>query len=375
MKKLSRYVTNPVWVIPIALFFLAKFFAFFIAYFFCNDDPSIGCWMRWDSALYLQIAERGHDLFHCTPGLGDVDKWCGNAGWAPLYPWLIRLVSYSGISPLWAGYLLSAFFFLLYLLFVGKIAQINSFKIENWMVVALAAFCPGNIYFHAVFPLSLAACCMAVLIYQLQKEKYLYAGIAGYFGVMSYGIGFFLLAAAGIFSVILFFKDRKKMLPFTAQTLGLSLAGLLTIFGYDQWKTGHWNAMFLIQEKYGHSLNSPLKMLGIHLQMLQESKGMMVWVEIQNLVVLAMVLFMAFWMIRSKSLGPIRFFYALYLFFFWFLPYSASSHVALYRNAAMLGPGYAAPAKLPLWLLAIILAVFILLSIPMGQLFIQGAIV
>ncbi len=52
-------------------------------------DWSVECWKRWDSFHYLTIALDGYTLVPCDEQGG----WCGNTGWAPLYPWLIRYIA------------------------------------------------------------------------------------------------------------------------------------------------------------------------------------------------------------------------------------------------------------------------------------------
>jgi len=61
---------------------------------------------RWDSDHYLSIASSGYELFSCArlPGY-DPAAWCGNSGWLPGYPALIRIVETFQISGETAGFL------------------------------------------------------------------------------------------------------------------------------------------------------------------------------------------------------------------------------------------------------------------------------
>jgi hypothetical protein len=95
MSLLRKYASI---LIPLTVFLLASLFAWWIAG--AGNCWSGGfhpdCWVRWDSALYMQIAEQGHTLFYCGPGQGypeGAKDWCGNSGWAVLYPFLMFLVS------------------------------------------------------------------------------------------------------------------------------------------------------------------------------------------------------------------------------------------------------------------------------------------
>jgi hypothetical protein len=54
-------------------------------------------WMHWDAFQYLDQAAHGYTLFHCNL-FGGLERWCGNAGWFPGYPWLIRAASLAGVD-------------------------------------------------------------------------------------------------------------------------------------------------------------------------------------------------------------------------------------------------------------------------------------
>ena len=64
-----------------------------------NVEFSAAPWLRWDSFHYLSIAKDGYTAQTCGEFI------CGNTGWFPLYPALIRLVAAAGTS-----YSYSAFF-------------------------------------------------------------------------------------------------------------------------------------------------------------------------------------------------------------------------------------------------------------------------
>lgn len=380
--KAYNTLRQPYILIPLVVFFMAKVFAFFLAIQGnCLSVFGPNCWVRWDSALYLDIAQNGHSLFMCGPDQGyssiSTTDWCGNAGWAPLYPWLIRILSATtGMATAIAGIILSTIFFFSFLLVCSKLVDIKTFNIRNWLILTLIAFCPGNIYFHAVFPLSLVAFLLSLFFFYLKNESYLKAGLAGFLAVLSYSIGFFLIAVIAAYGLVLFFKSRDHFLKFSLQCGIITVAGLLVLFVYDFYSTGHWDAVFLIQSKYGHGLNSPLKLLGQHWQKLvSESWSIKSWIEIQNLFMVFYVTFAALFILLKQKGNVFRFFHIFFLMVFWFIPLGASFEVALYRNAAVLGPGHSFLTKAPLWLLGMLLMIFMILSYFMGILFIQSILV
>ena len=54
-------------------------------------------WGRWDSGQYLPIADKGYIYERCA-GVANrgPEDWCGNAGWFPGYPYLMRVGPWFG---------------------------------------------------------------------------------------------------------------------------------------------------------------------------------------------------------------------------------------------------------------------------------------
>ncbi|MBL7810981.1 MAG: hypothetical protein JNL57_02060 [Bacteroidetes bacterium] len=353
------------------VFVLARVAAAFIALEGnCQAGFTPDCWMRADSGLYLRIAQHGHTLF---PWEGHAGMWQGTAGWAPLYPLFIAvLTALLKTDPAMTALWLSWIFQMAYLLVVARLWEVNNFQLRHWLGISIAAFAPGSIYLHALFPVSLACFLLALVMLQLRREKYLSAGVFSCLAVLSYGIGFFLLAVLGMEAFRRWMAEKKLPWYFLLKTLIPALAGLFLWFGYDQWVTGHWNALFLIQSKYGHGIQSPLKMLGIRWQhLISEPFSLSSWIEIQNLTMTAYVLISLFisWKERNR---PFVLFEGMWMLFYWFLPLSASTDVALYRNSAMLGPAHAMHRKRAAAMLGLMLVVFIVLWYPLGKLFIYS---
>lgn len=361
------------YVIPFLVFLISHYFSLKIAER-GNCWAGIGelCWSRWDSALYLDIVKQGHTLIPCAE---NPDTWCGNAGWAPFYPLLIKLLTYVGIYAPLAGLIISKISFLAYLFVSAKLWQVNGFQAKNWILMLITAFAPGSIYFHAIFPLSTAVFFMALTHWFLKNEKWFFAGIASMFGILSYSIGFFLLISFAFYGIILWQKQRINLKPFIIKTVLPASLGLIIWFGYDLVATGHWDALFKIQSKYGHGLNSPLKFLGVHLKRLFSGPfELKTWIEVQNMLVLILVIAinMLLWLKKSDNYSR---FSGIYMFFFWMFPFSASADVALYRNCAMLGPSFNIFNKLKTRYLILLLVMFLILWYPMGILFIQSILV
>ena len=366
MKNLMR----PAIVIPIAIWLIARIAGHFISIEAqCHGGWTPECWSRWDSGLYLQIATQGHNLTPCEDWPG---AWCGNAGWAPLYPMLMRMFGNLGMNMAQSGLWISQLCFWGLLLVCAKLWEINDFSLRSWLGVALVGFAPGSIYFQALFPVSMAAMLLALVHYFIKKESWWLAGLCGFFAVLTYSSGFFLLMGFGFYGLFRWMKEKKFPWEFALKVGIPPVLGLLVWFGYDYLSTGHWDAMFLIQQKYGHGLHSPIKHFGQHLRILfGHSWGMKSWVEVQNLVLMILVLFSAYWAFRHKN-SPFSRFQGWYMFIFWMVPYSVGMDVSLYRGCALLTPGYSLFKNLPIAAMLVMLAFFLIMWFPMAVLFIQS---
>jgi hypothetical protein len=115
------------------------------------------------------IADRGYELVSCQQigGLSP-DDWCGNILRFPGYPWLIRTLEWLfggfGISGELAGEILSAAFFFLGLMILWFLLLDRGQAPRSGTILTMAAFFPGMIYDHAVFPISFLStlCVLAI---------------------------------------------------------------------------------------------------------------------------------------------------------------------------------------------------------------------
>jgi hypothetical protein len=214
-------------------------------------------WVRWDSGLYLQIAEGGYHLFRCPARFGGPGNWCGDSGWFPGYPWILAGLHWLSFPLAPAAVALSWLIFLAALLVLWRAFLVH----QPWPAAAAAltyaAFTPGLSYEYGVFPLALLSLCTIAFFALLQHGHWLAAGGAAAAGALAYPVG---VVAAPVAAVWLL-ADRS--VPFSQRVRRVSaVAGptvaALTFFAFvQQVETGHWNAYLLTQAKYGHRLISP----------------------------------------------------------------------------------------------------------------------
>jgi hypothetical protein len=218
---------------------------------------------------------------------------------------------------------------------------------------------------------------LLLCFYFLQKSQFIASGIIAFFAVLTYSIGFVLILAFAIWFIHDFFVNEKMKINWKKFSMLLfPIAGILTWFVYDYLKTDHWNALFLIQAKYGHSLNTPWKYMSVRFNdMVLNWNKRDKWIEIQNFALWIMVLYSCYeyWKLRKENNNWV--FFLSFTFLFLAVPYSTSPITAIYRNAVVLIPSWIILTQtLSYKKIIVALAAFIVLAYPLGILFIQSVL-
>jgi hypothetical protein len=275
-------------------------------------------WVRWDSNLYLSIAQRGYYLEHCPPGSGyERWQWCGNAGWFPLYAWMLK------IAP---GAVLSLIFQAILLVLVWR-------RSRSWPALLLAAFFPGCIYQQAVFPVSLFLVC-ALLFLEFWRPE------SGALAAMAYPTGVLLVPVALL---------KRRWLAAAGVVIGF-----FVVLAVMRAQTGRWDAYILTQAKYAFQF-APFDTLFSRLKPLVNARyrdATSFSAAAQTLLVLAMMALSArSWLAKPEI--------AAYCLAYWLFPLCVGGRLSLYRAESLLVPlVFLLPerAKVPLLVVAVPLA-------------------
>jgi len=216
-------------------------------------------WALWDGRQYLSQARQGLTLVPCKVPPYKPGQWCGNAGWFPLYPALVRGVSWTGLSLGWSGVVVAQTACLAMLAVVWRMlgARLTATAV---LCLALAAVFPGMVYDHAVFPISLASLATLLCLHWLARGRWLAAGLAGAVAVASYPVGVLLI---GVVPVWMLVAARHggivRWLGRTVLVTGLVAAGLVAVLAAARWETGAWDAYLKVQAHYGNTgLHNPI---------------------------------------------------------------------------------------------------------------------
>ena len=341
-------------------------------------DPQVLA--RWDSGHYLGIAEAGYEFFSCArlPGY-DPRHWCGNTGWFPAYPWMIRLISLAGLRPVTAGVLLSALFHL------GTLVLLwNKFLDAVWsrgglLCLLLAGFFPGHVYHHAVFPVSTFTFCALLALHYLREQRALAAGLAGAAAAFTYSTGL-VLASVALLGLLLTGSPRpwRGQLSVLLVAPGLTALGFTAVLVVHRLAVGDWAAFVKVQAKYGHGLHNPWATFGSHLRPLIHSPWQ--WATnvpaLQTCFVAGFVVALAVAIVlRRRCVAPQDALLVVFMLAFWTFPLVVGAAVSPYRAESLLLPSAVLARHLPTPAQAVFTAAAVILACPMVLLFYRGVLV
>ena len=127
-------------------------------------------WARWDSGFYLEIAKYGY-TYNPTEQT--------SAAFFPLYPLLIKLLSFMTTDPVLAGFIVSNTCFYIALIILYKLTLMDFSKVvANRTLIYLALF-PTSFFFSAVYTESIFLMLILLAVYAGRKQRWELAGIAG----------------------------------------------------------------------------------------------------------------------------------------------------------------------------------------------------
>jgi hypothetical protein len=221
---------------------------------------------RWDSGLYLHIARSGYFAVSCTQHTSQAPPGtylCGTISWFPGYPIAIRALStVTGLSLDVAGLVIAwACWYLVLVLMWRLLADARSAS-TRWVCLLIAAFFPGQVYFAAMFPISLCVAAILGCLYlalRPYRPALAWAGFAaGFVAGYSY-LTAIVLVPALLVTGLLVLRGRSRLqaiIPAAGAAAGFA-AVLLTM----QAAVGIWNAYFISARRWGVGGHNPLDTL------------------------------------------------------------------------------------------------------------------
>ncbi len=339
-------------------------------------------WARYDSGLYLLVAKHGYSLYRCTGPLYPPHSWCGTAGWAPLYPWLMVLLGHLGLTLRAAGMVLSIVFAYLTLLALWVLIG-PSWSFSPLCCLALAACFPGMVYYYAIFPVSLLTFLTVVCLTLFIRRRYLSAGLVGALCAWTFAtgplVGVVLLVAAVILD-----RRERGFWRLTAKSAGVALAGFVALLFAYQWWVGDWSAYFKTSAKYGDGVHDPVTTFVMAFTggpnakyPLQDPNSGYHYLtpRAQTAFIALLVIGLAVWTLRRRPVSRADWVILSYTVVVWLVPLVAGPSLSRYRMEALLVPCVALCTRLPRPVQLALVGVSAVLAVGLASLFSKSLIV
>jgi len=359
---------------------------------------------RWDTGQYLGIARTGYNAaWHCPVqalprDLPPGNYLCGKIGWFPGYPYAMRgLSTMTGLPLETAGLVIAWACWYLVLVLMWRLLADASSTTARWMCLLIAAFFPGQIYFAAIFPISMCIAAILGCLYialRTSRPALAWAGFAaGFIAAYSY-ITAIVLAPTLLIVGLLVVRGRRRfqlIIPALGAAAGFG-AVLLTM----QVAVGIWNAYFISAKKFNVGAHMPLDTLINRLRPLWTSQPgsaqVLNYKAAQTLLTLCFVglacLVTIAGAVRGRDVSQVRqqdwsatsvrrisafdLTFVLMAIGVWLVPYIAGGSASTYRSEAFVVVCVPLLRKLPAWVLVVPLGAAVWVAWSMAPYFFNG---
>jgi hypothetical protein len=336
-------------------------------------------WARWDSGLYLQIARDGYSIDRACPApMGyPPGSWCGTAGWFPGFPYSTRGVEALGPQYETAARLVVTVAFLVALAAAWFGPLRHRPRPQALVALALIAVFPGAIYFGALFPISIAVAGMFGCLALIDRRRWWLAGCAGAVATVAYPSG--VLVGAVCVALLLDRRvgDRRARAVSAAKVGAPIVLAYLAVLTEFQRTVGHWDAWFLVQDKYEHHLTWPVAQLWHRIELLWlANPPMSRWNGAQSTLVLVVMVAAGHVVWRERArLTTAEWSCAVMVTALWVAPLCLAGDLSIHRSEALVVPVVLLVARLPARLNAFLAVAAAIVLASMAQLFFAELII
>jgi len=201
---------------------------------------------HWDAGWYIEIAKHGYHTLAST-------------AFFPLYPILLRIVhAVSGFSYPLSGTLISSFFFIVSMVYLGKLVAERLGFSSALASMTLLALYPISFFFDSMYTESLFLALTLLAVYQSSKGRFWAAGMFALLATLTRNTGVFIdiivlfdyLASYHI-GIRFWTATWWKKLRVDIASLLLAPLGLVTYMAWLQWHTGN-PLSFVAAERLWH---------------------------------------------------------------------------------------------------------------------------
>ncbi len=229
--------------------------------------------VRWDSNWYVDLAGHGYRHEAVEPAF------------FPLYPLLVRGVSELTTSIVVAGILISLVSFLVALVLLGRLTELELGAQAAPRAIWLLALFPAALFFSALYTEALFLALELGSFYAARRGRWAWAGVLGALGSATRNTGVLLVLALAVLYLYGPREDRPPDAPgatglhpryrLRADALWLALVpvGLAIYLAYMQAHFGDWLAPLHAQQHFHRSFDGPLSALWLGLRKAVDGVG------------------------------------------------------------------------------------------------------
>ncbi len=197
-------------------------------------------WTRWDAEWYLLIADHGYDSGkYLSESIykSDSAPAVPTAGFYPLYPALIAILSFITGSGIVSGYLISNISFIVFVILFYKLLRLDFDENLSFRVVLYYCVFPAAIFFSSLYSESLFLMLSTAAVYSHRKKRFLNSSVFAFLAALTRPVGIFLF----FYYIADLYFNREESGYKILNTLSPP-AGVLTFFTYCHFKMGNFLA-------------------------------------------------------------------------------------------------------------------------------------
>ena len=341
---------------------------------------------HWDADKYLSIAEHG---YHASAQCRSVPAFpnCGNLTWFPGYPGVTRVLVATHIGYPAAALVIawSCWYLTLLMVWVLSRDKEEGGTARRIACLALAAVFPGQVYFAALFPISLLTFVLLLCIWLATRTSFATRATAvrtGILGVVA-GLTYPLALSAAPVLVVGALVTRSRRARITMFTGAAAIvAGFGLVLAYAQLSIGFWNAYFVTEKhEYGVKAHNPLTLLDTRYHQFMHPPSSWFRITTQQGAVATLLVALALavtvpGLIRARRAADRTDLVLLgTALVAWVVPYVGAGGLSVYRSEACLIVLVPLLRRLPLWEIAALVFTAGVVAYHMAPLFFSNALI
>ncbi len=275
-----------------------------------------GEFTRWDANHYVGLARYGYTnegdrAFHIV--------------FYPLFPWIVRAMSWLGIDAGTAAYIQPNLFFALSVPLMYKLLRIDFSKNVSVNAILLMIFNPFAFFFSFPFTESTFLFLSLLFFFLIRKEKWIWAGLCGILVALTKNFGLILVIPYGVWLITVCCKRHygfKGFLIRVLPVLGIGIGfGIYLLINYLV-DGNPFQFMIFQKEHWSNEISCIIKNTGNHLRYFLNEKSNINWkIYLWLGDILAMTFAMIAVFLKRKK---IPFVYNIYLLAYIFLMMTVS---------------------------------------------------